>query len=75
MNRLQKFEERGAFGEGPARVAYVLDPTKLPAAANGFEWRAVSGFRPGDAILQDPALKEVFAAAIKNGYTIAARGG
>lgn len=24
--RLQKFVERGAYGEGPGRTAYVLDP-------------------------------------------------
>lgn len=70
MNRLQKFEERGAFGEKPGRVAYALDPTKLPAAARGFEWHAVIGFMPGDAILQDPGLKEVFAAAIKHDYAL-----
>jgi hypothetical protein len=32
MNRLQKFVERGSFGEGPGRTAYSIDPTKLPDA-------------------------------------------
>lgn len=35
MHRLQKFIERGAFGEGPGRAAYVLDPTKLPEPGSG----------------------------------------
>jgi len=38
MNRLQKFVERGAFGEGPGRTAYVLNPMKLPDPSRGFEW-------------------------------------
>lgn len=73
MKRLQKFEERGAFGEGPGRVAYALDPTKLPAATNGFEWRAVTDFQPGDAILNDKGLKPVFEEALKQGIAIVSR--
>jgi hypothetical protein len=70
MNRLQKYEERGAFGEGPGRLAYVLDPTKLPEPNNGYRWRVVADFMPGEAILADPRLKPVFEAALKCGYAI-----
>ncbi|QQO20227.1 hypothetical protein JJB98_10020 [Bradyrhizobium diazoefficiens] len=70
MNRLQKFVERGAFGEDPGRAAYVLDPKKLPKPNSGFEWRAVSDFMPGEAILADPGLKPVFQAALKRGCAL-----
>ncbi|MGY3396479.1 hypothetical protein ACVWW6_009070 [Bradyrhizobium sp. USDA 3311] len=73
MNRLQKFVERGAFGEGPGRAAYVLDPTNLPEPSCGFEWRVVADFLPGDAILAEPRLKEVFEAALKRGWAVVAR--
>lgn len=73
MNRLQKFIERGAFGEGPGRAAYLLDPTKLPKPNSGFEWRAVSDFRPGEAILAEPGLKPVFETALKSGCAVVAR--
>lgn len=70
---LQKFVERGGFGEGPGRAAYVIDPTKLPEPSNGFEWRAVRGFMPGAAILADPGLKPVFEAALKRGCAVVAQ--
>ncbi|MCP3392336.1 hypothetical protein NLM27_26665 [Bradyrhizobium sp. CCGB12] len=73
MNRLQKFVERGAFGEGPGRAAYVLDPTKLPNPSRGFEWHVVSDFMPGEAILAEPRLKPVFEAALKDGCAVLAR--
>ncbi|WFU39872.1 hypothetical protein QA640_36975 [Bradyrhizobium sp. CB82] len=73
MNRLQKFVERGAFGEGPGRAAYVLDPAKLPEPSSGFEWHIVGDFLPGDAILTDPKLKQVFEAALKRGCAVVAR--
>ncbi|MGY0573239.1 hypothetical protein ACTGJ9_020855 [Bradyrhizobium sp. RDM12] len=74
MNRLQKFIERGAFGEGPGRAAYVLDPTKLPEPSSGFEWHTVDDFMPGEAILADPGLKQVFEAALKRGCAVVAQG-
>lgn len=73
MNRLQKFIERDAFGGGPGRAAYVLDPTKLPKPSSGFEWRVVSDFRPGEAILADPGLRTVFEAALKRGCAVVAQ--
>lgn len=73
MNRLQKFEERGAFGEGPGRTAYARDPAKLPQPSGGFEWRVVSDFMPGEAILVDPGLKPVFEAALKSGCAVVAQ--
>ncbi|MDA9512088.1 hypothetical protein XI04_03245 [Bradyrhizobium sp. CCBAU 11430] len=73
MNRLQKFVERGAFGEGPGRTAYVLNPMKLPDPRSGFEWQVMADFLPGEAILADPGLKQVFEAALKRGCTIVAK--
>lgn len=73
MNRLQKFVERGAFGESSARTAYALDAAKLPEPNSGFEWRIVSDFMPGEAILADPGLKTVFEAALKRGCAVVAQ--
>lgn len=73
MNRLQKFVERGAFGEGTGRAAYVLDPTKLPEPGSGFDWQIVDDFLPGDAVLADPGLKQLFEVALKRGCAVVAR--
>ncbi|MGY3584443.1 hypothetical protein ACVIGB_006498 [Bradyrhizobium sp. USDA 4341] len=73
MNRLQKFIEQGAYGEGPGRIAYALDPAKLPEPNAGFEWRAVSDFRPGEAIFADKSLKSVFERALKTGIAVVSR--
>ena len=72
MSRLEKFVEIGPYGEGPTRTAYALEPEKLPLAAEGTQWRLVEDFNAGDEILKHTGLKEVFRAAIKNGYAIVA---
>jgi len=69
MNRLQKLVEQGAHGERPGRTAYAFNAAILPEPTRGLDWRPVTGFSPGDAILPDPDLKDVFAAAIKDGYS------
>jgi hypothetical protein len=66
--RLQKFVERGAYGEGPGRTAYAFDPSSLPQAAEGFDWNKVDAFDPAQEILYDPRIKEIFKAAIRNGH-------
>ena len=53
MTRLRKFVERGVYGEGLGRNAYVHDPAKLPEPVHGFDWRSDSNFKPGDALLAD----------------------
>jgi len=70
MNRLQKFVEEGAYGEPPGRTAYAFNAALLPEPTRGLDWRPVPNFSPGDAILKEPNLKEVFAAAIKSGYSL-----
>lgn len=70
MSRLQKFAEIGANGDGPRRIAYALDLTQLPALEQGSEWRLVENFKPGDEILRDARLADVFKAAISDGYAI-----
>lgn len=73
MNRLQKFVERGPYGEGPGRTAYILDAEDLPAPTDGMEWQRIDTFNAGDELLKHPGLKEVFKAAIdKDGAVIAA---
>jgi hypothetical protein len=72
MNRLKKLIEQDPRGDRPGRVAYVLDRKTLPAPTEGFEWRTVDEFRPGDAILDDPGLKAVFERALREGCAIVA---
>lgn len=60
MNRLSKFEERGAYGEGPGRVAYALVTDRLPEPAPRMEWCLVSPFSVADEILANPRMKGSF---------------
>jgi hypothetical protein len=57
MNRLQKFVERGAYGEGPGRHAYVLQSSELPVPSEGMEWRRVEKFSAADEVFENPGLK------------------
>ena len=70
MKRLQKFVERGDYGEGPGRTAYALDPAKLPDPTAGFKWRVVDDFKPGEAILVNQGLKSVFQRALEDGVAL-----
>lgn len=70
MSRLTKLIETEANGEKTGRVAYVLEPEALPEPATGFGWQEDMSFRPGEAILEDGALKQVFRAAVRDGYAI-----
>lgn len=70
MNRLQKFVEKGAFGEGPLRVAYALGAEKLPAPKDGARWHPVDDFNAGDELLENASLKSVFQIAIADGYSV-----
>jgi hypothetical protein len=70
MNRLQKFVEKGASGEGPFRTAYVLDVRSLPQSDGGNRWNPVNTFSPADELLNDPDLKAVLKLAIDNGCAI-----
>jgi len=71
MSRLQKFIEIGPHGEDPTTgTAYVLNNDRLPQPVEGMRWRLVEDFNAGDEILRDAGLKDVFKAAIRNGYAI-----
>ena len=73
MNRLQKYVERGPYGEGPGRTAYVVDANKLPEPNGSFQWSAVTDFNNRDAIRADPGLKPIFEQALRQGYAVVAR--
>ena len=75
MTRLQKFVEKGAYGEGPGRTAYVLDSHSLPQAADGMNWQEVVSFSAADEVFSDPGLKAVAKAAIDKGGEIVAQTG
>jgi hypothetical protein len=70
MNRLRKFVEMGANGEGPARIAYAMGAGKLPDAADGMSWHRVEDFNAGDEILKDAGLKDAFKTAIGAGCAV-----
>jgi hypothetical protein len=72
VNRLQKFVEKGSYGEGRGRTAYILDPEALPPSTDGMEWQRVDTFNAGDELLKHPGLKEVFKAAIDKGVAMIA---
>jgi hypothetical protein len=74
MNRLRKFVERGAYGEGAARHAYVLQSSALPAPSEGMEWHQVEKFSAADEVFENPGLKAVFKTAIEKGYALVAKG-
>jgi hypothetical protein len=70
MNRLQKFVEKGAYGEGPLRTAYVLDMNSLPMSTQGTAWHVVDTFRAGDDLLDNPGLKDIYKLALEKGCAI-----
>jgi hypothetical protein len=74
MNRLRKFLEKGAFGEGPIRTAYVLDHDKLPPTQEGRRWQPIADFKPADELLGNSNLKQVFEQAIRQGYAVVTSG-
>ena len=68
MMRLQKFVEQAPSGESLGRAAYVLNPATLPEPTPGLEWMPIPNFNAADHILNDPSLKDVFKAAISQGF-------
>jgi hypothetical protein len=70
MSRLQKFIEKGAYGEGPLRIAYALGAEKLPPSLEGAKWHIIDSFNAGEEILKNPSLKLVFQVAIKDGCAV-----
>ena len=74
MNRLQKFVERGAYGEGAGRHAYVLQSSALPAPSEGMAWHPVEKFSAADEVFENPQLKAVFKTAIEKGCALVGKG-
>jgi hypothetical protein len=72
MNPLQKFFEQGAEKSG--RVAYAFQASSLPEPVDGMTWQPVQSFNVADELLQDPSLKDVFKAAVTNGYAVVIKG-
>ena len=67
MNRLRRFHKKVPYGHTSGRVAYATSTTALPDA----EWTEDTTFNASDAILADPALKDVYKQAILNGCAMA----
>jgi hypothetical protein len=71
VKRLQKFVEQGrARGEQTGRTAYAFNAAILPKPTKGLDWRPVTGFSAADEVRADAGLRQVFEAAIKNGYAL-----
>jgi hypothetical protein len=70
ITRLQKFIEKGAYGEAANRTAYVLDVSALPRPNKGLEWQKIDSFSAAEEVLNDPGLKTVFKTAIENGFAV-----
>jgi hypothetical protein len=70
--RLQKFIEKGSYGEGSGRAAYVLNASALPRPAKGKEWHRIDSFSAAEEVLNDPGLKSVFKMAIDKGCAVVA---
>jgi hypothetical protein len=68
--RLRKYFESLAYGKRTARVAYVIDPTKMPPPVKGGEWSEDKQFNAANEILARPMLKRAFASALRNGCAI-----
>lgn len=69
MPRLEKFIEQGSDGRETGRVAYSFDITRVPIS-KGVTWHVSPSFNAADQVLKNPKLKEIFRAAIEDGYTI-----
>jgi len=70
MNRLQKFVERGPYGDGLSRSAYLLRSNSLPQAGEGMAWHIDETFSVADELLDNPGLKDVFKMAIDKGCAV-----
>ena len=69
--RLRKYLEVLAYGKWTGRVAYVMDTTKIPKPTPGGEWTEDRHFNAANEILARPALKTVFASALRDGSAVA----
>jgi hypothetical protein len=70
MNRLQKFIEQSEYGEKPGRVAYAFEAGLLLAPAVQMTWQTVQSFSVADELIKGPGLRDVFKAAVDNGFAV-----
>jgi hypothetical protein len=73
MTRLEKFIEKGAYGEQAGRIAYVMRPSSLPEPLKGMAWQKVENFNFADELLESAGLKDVFKAALDKGCALVTR--
>ena len=70
MAGLKKYAEWMSRGRKTGRVAYVLNEWDLPEPKAGAEWAADNAFNAADELLREPAMKDVFKSAIRNGSAV-----
>ena len=71
--KLRRFYEAIPFGRRTDRAAYVTSIAAMPDAVDGSEWKEDAAFNAAEAILNDPDLKQIYSAAIKDGCAIVDR--
>jgi len=70
-DKLVRYIEWQSGGRRTGRIAYVIGKQALPEPiAAGAEWQIDSKFNVADEILRNPAIKDVFRAAIANGVKV-----
>ncbi len=67
---IRRYVEWLSRGRRTERIAYVLKEWDLPIPLPGAEWVLDNKFAPAAAVQSNPALKQVFRSAIKNGSVV-----
>jgi hypothetical protein len=62
--KLRRFYEAMPFGRRTDRLAYVTRIAAMPDAVDGSEWKEDAALNAAEAILEDPSLKQIYAAAM-----------
>jgi hypothetical protein len=66
--KIRKFWEGLDYGRVSNRVGFAVDPTKLPPASLGSEWREDKKFDEETAVSDDASFQRVIDAVHRNGF-------
>lgn len=70
MIPIRRYVEWLSRGRRTERIAYVLKEWDLPLPLPGAEWVLDTKFAAADALQSNPALKDLFRSATKNGSAV-----
>ena len=68
--KLKRYVEWMSRGRLTGRVAFALDPRKVPEPKPGAEWQVDQNFNAAEALLERPELRFVIKAALDNGVAM-----